>query len=104
MTSPAQIVMDGDRLRLRLTGAIDVNVSGHIAAVADPAMADHSGTVVADLSDVTFIDSSGLGALVALNNALTDRGHGPLQIVPGPPNVMRVLRLVGLDEVFVLTS
>lgn len=104
LTSPAQIVMSGDRLRLVLSGDIDVSVAAKIASLADPAVAAHTGQVVVDLSAVTFIDSSGVGALVALHNSLADRGLGPLRVVPGPPNVMRVLRLVGLDEVFELTS
>jgi len=103
LTSPAEIVADGDRLRLILSGAIDVSVAADIAALADSAAA-HTGDVVVDLSDVTFIDSSGVGALVALNNSLADRGPRTLYLQPGPPNVMRVLHLVGLDEVFQLSS
>jgi anti-sigma B factor antagonist len=97
-------VADADRLRLVLSGAIDVSVAAEIAALADSALAVHTGDVVVDLADVTFIDSSGVGALVALNNALADRGLGALYLRPGPPNVMRVLHLVGLDEVFQLSS
>jgi anti-anti-sigma factor len=102
LSSPAQIVIDGDRLRLVLSGAIDVSVAEEIAALADPVVAARTGDVVVDLSGVTFIDSSGVGALVALNNSLTERGLPALHIAPGPPNVMRVLHLVGLDEVFQL--
>lgn len=103
MSSPAQIVIDGDRLRLVLSGAIDVSVAAEIAALADPVVASHTGEVVVDLTAVTFIDSSGVGALVALNNSLADRGLGALRVTPGPPNVMRVLHLVGLDEIFQLS-
>jgi anti-sigma B factor antagonist len=104
LTSPARIVADGDRLRLILSGAIDVSVAAEIAALAEAAVAGHTGDVVVDLTDVSFIDSSGVGALVGLNNSLADRGLGTLHVRPGPPNVMRVLHLVGLDEVFHLTS
>jgi anti-sigma B factor antagonist len=104
LTSPAQIVADGDRLRLVLSGDIDVRVAAEIAALADSAVAAHTCDVVVDLADVTFIDSSGIGALVALNNSLADQGPRTLYLRPGPPNVMRVLRLVGLDDVFQLSS
>lgn len=104
MTTPAQIVVDGDRLRFVLSGDIDVSVAAEIAALADSAVTAHAGDVLVDLSEVTFIDSSGVGALVALNNSLADQGVRTLYLRPGPPNVMRVLHLVGLDEVFQLTS
>jgi anti-anti-sigma factor len=94
--------MEGARLRLVLTGAVDISAAEEIAALADPAIATHTGEVVVELSRVTFIDSAGVGALVALNNSLADRGLGPLRVTPGPPNVMQVLHLVGLDEVFEL--
>ena len=104
LTSTAKTVADGDRLRVILSGAIDVSVAAEIAALADSAVAAHTGDIVVDLSDVTFIDSAGVGALVALNNSLADRGTRTLYLQPGPPNVMRVLHLVGLDEVFQLSS
>lgn len=104
MSSSIQIDIEGDRLRVVLAGAIDVSVAAEIGALADSAVADHTGTTVVDLSKVTFLDSSGVGALVTLNNSLTERGLESLRIVPGPPNVMRVLQIVGLDAVFHSTS
>ena len=50
-----------------------------------------------DLSQVGFLDSSGLGALVAIRRLLGDR---PLDLLFPTPPVMRVLRLTRMDMVF----
>lgn len=51
-----------------------------------------------DLSQTTFIDSSGLGALVALHKmAITRRGR--LRLVNPQPSVQQILELTRLDGI-----
>ena len=58
------------------------------------------GRVVLDLSDVNFIDSSGLGAIVA---AMKQLGPGRSLALAGlQPNVEKVFRLTRMDTVFPL--
>lgn len=52
-------------------------------------------TVVVVLSDVTFIDSSGLGALLGQYRHLASRGGRLVLVDPRPP-VQRVLQFSGL--------
>lgn len=54
--------------------------------------------VILDLSGVTFLDSSGLGALVASHRRLRSLG-GVLGLVCRNDIVLRVFRLTGLDRV-----
>lgn len=56
-----------------------------------------AGRVVLDLSRVDFLDSSGLGALVAIRRMLGGRA---LDLMAPTPPVMRVLRLTRMDMVF----
>ena len=55
------------------------------------------GRVVLDLCRVDFLDSSGLGALVAIRRMLGGRA---LDLMSPTPPVMRVLRLTRMDMVF----
>ena len=51
-----------------------------------------------DLSDAKFIDSSGLGALIALQKTMAMR-HGVLRIVNPTSTVVQVLELTRLHRV-----
>jgi anti-sigma B factor antagonist len=53
--------------------------------------------LVLDLSGVTFIDSTGIRLILQANEHAI-RHAARLAVVRGPERVMRVLRLVGLDE------
>ncbi len=56
-------------------------------------------TLQVDLSAVTFLDSSGVGALVGLRNAALNKGGSLVLVSPQPP-VRRVLELTTMDKVF----
>jgi anti-anti-sigma factor len=53
---------------------------------------------VVDLSGVTFMDSSGINALITAHQAMND-AQGWLRIGGAQASVLRVLQLVGLDQV-----
>jgi anti-sigma B factor antagonist len=54
--------------------------------------------VVIDMAKVSFIDSSGLGALVSVRKSLGEAGE--IQLKNTGPFVSKVLRLTKLDQVF----
>lgn len=57
--------------------------------------------VVVDLSDVTFLDSTGLGVLVsALKRVREGDADGELRLVVSRPQVTKVLEVTGLSNVF----
>ena len=63
------------------------------------AAAEQPGSpVVLDLGNVTFLDSSGLGALVAVMKLLGP--ERPLHLAAVQPNVAKVFRLTRMDQVF----
>jgi anti-sigma B factor antagonist len=53
---------------------------------------------VADLSEVRYLDSTGLGVLIAFSRRLTDEGQIVLARAPDP--VLRLLEVTGLDTRF----
>jgi anti-sigma B factor antagonist len=56
-----------------------------------------------DLSSVTFLDSSGLGVLVALHKTLRAR-DGQVRLLKPAPNVLQVLELTRLHRIFEIVS
>jgi anti-sigma B factor antagonist len=58
------------------------------------------GPVILDLSQVDFLDSSGLGAVVAVKKLLGPAR--PLELAGLTPTVAKVFRLTRMDSVFVI--
>jgi anti-sigma B factor antagonist len=56
---------------------------------------------IVDLSEVGFLDSSGLGALAGVNKQLETHGNR-LRIVCADPKLVRLFSLTRLDEVLTL--
>ncbi|MEM8824547.1 MAG: STAS domain-containing protein [Pseudomonadota bacterium] len=62
--------------------------------------AGHGGRLLLDMVNIQFLDSSGLGALVAVMKSL---GEGrELELSNCAPAVMRVLTLTRMDRIFLL--
>jgi len=102
---------DEDQARFVVTPTDDcalVQACGEIDIATSPRLFDallvavgHSPRVVVDISDVTFVDSTGLNVLVSgLHHA---RGqHGELALV-GPAGIVRnALHVTGLHRLFVI--
>ncbi len=59
-----------------------------------------AGPVILDMARVTFLDSSGLGAVVAAMKALGP--ERPLELCGLTPTVRKVFRLTRMDSVFTI--
>ena len=86
----------GDRVIVVPEGEIDVASADRVRQETRAAQ-DESSVVVLDLRAVTFIDSSGMGALVELQRE-ADANDISLALVRGPAEVQRVIDLTGLGE------
>ncbi len=83
---------------IRLRGSVDLEHSPAIRQTLLEAVADKRNVLV-DLSEVTYIDSSGIACLIEALQAA--RGHGAeLALVSVSTQAMRVLELARLDIVF----
>lgn len=84
-----------------------VSVSGEVDVYSAPALKDsltellQSGvnSVVVDLTEVAFLDSTGLGALVEARSATTEAG-GSLPLVCTQERILKLFTITGLDGVF----
>ena len=57
------------------------------------------GRVVIDLSDVHYLDSSGLGTLVGLKASAAKQGYCILEIANLTPRILQLLRITKLHEI-----
>jgi anti-sigma B factor antagonist len=86
---------------LLFTGEIDVAVADHLRRLLDDALGTDPPGLIADLSEVTFMDSTGLSILVAALNRCRALGI-PLSLRRPPLQIQRLLDLSGLTGVFVI--
>ena len=93
---------EGDTLRVRLAGEFDINsIDEFRAAVEGPDATWQRAEI--DLSDIVFMDSSGLQTLVSLNTRARERGLDITLVRPSPP-VAHLLELTGLDTHFTVRN
>ena len=86
-------------VRLILSGELDVAVIDRLQQRL-AALAESDETVLLDLSELTFIDSSGLNVIVTAHRR-AQRNGSELRIDPNMSRpVHRVVHLMGLDSVF----
>ncbi len=92
-----------------VAGQTVLSVKGEVDMYSAPTLRDRltdlvdSGqrTVIVDLSEVGFLDSTGLGTLVAARKHATELG-GALPLVCSQDRVLKLFRITGLDAVFAI--
>lgn len=95
----ADQVPDGDRCRLVLRGELDLASAPLLEAALREA--EHSGVrhVELDLSDLEFIDSTGLRLLISASQAAESNGH-TFALRGRNPRVQRLFELTGTGDRF----
>lgn len=91
----------GDAPGVAVRGEVDVGVVQELEAAIDGAIRDSVGAFIVDLSDLEFIDSSGLHVLLRAR-ALLSREDRQLAVVCPYGPVRRALELSGVSDLFVL--
>ena len=92
---------DGEVCVVTVAGEVDVYTSPSLKIALADAAGDGCRIVIADLADVPFIDSSGLGVLVGALRRMREAG-GEMRLVSERDAVVKILRITGLDRVFPL--
>jgi anti-anti-sigma factor len=86
---------------LEISGDLDHTTAGELRECLTALTLRPGQRLVLDLAGMEFCDSSGITALiVARNHAHAARADVALAAVPAP--TLRVLRMVGLDQIFTL--
>jgi anti-sigma B factor antagonist len=82
-------------------GEVDINTVAQLSEALDHAVRESSGALIVDLSDVVFLGSTGLTALVRARAQL-GREDRALVVVCPPGPVRRLFELVGIVDLFEL--
>lgn len=96
-------VSTGDCAVLRVAGEIDVYTAPELRERVIGLIDDGTRHVIADLRDVDFVDSTGLGALVGSLKRLRLR-DGSLELVTNGGRILQIFQITGLTRVFELHS
>lgn len=89
---------EGDDAVVHLAGELDISTSPDL----QDALAELTGAprrVTVDLSDLEFVDSTGLAALLGAHKTLHEQG-GTLELRHPNKMVIGLVQITGLDEVF----
>ena len=89
---------DGQTVTATVAGDWDGASDGALIEYLHGLLDDGVRNIVVDAEQLTFCDSTCLGALVGLHQATMERG-GWLRVVAPPPAVRRPMILTGLDRV-----
>lgn len=84
---------------VRCHGRLINQTAGELREMVKP-MIPQGGTILIDLTDVSYMDSMGLGTLVGLKVSAVNEGYCTLTLVNLTPKIKELLRLTHLTSLF----
>ncbi len=95
----AELAQHGNTLIAKLSGELDLLTAPSFRTQVDGAL-DAAGprNLILELSQLSFVDSSGLGAILGRYKAVTQLGGRMLLVTP-QPQVQRIFTLSGLFKI-----
>jgi anti-sigma B factor antagonist len=99
----SQVLEGEDGVLISVSGEFDVHTAGQVRDALHEAEALTPQVITVELSDVSFMDSTGLGVLIgALNRAKAREAR--IVLADPTDRVLRLLALTGMDEHFEIGS
>ena len=94
--------LDSNIVVIRLNGRLDAKASNHVKTTLEELLQkEDSNKIIVDMQSVSFIDSSGLAALVSGLRLARDR-KGDIVLSGVQSQAQTVFRLTMLDRVFAI--
>lgn len=97
------ITAGADCAVVRISGEVDLYSAPQLREHVIQLLAEGIRHVIADLREVSFLDSTGLGALVGSLKRLREQ-DGSLELVTGAGRIRQLFTLTGLVRVFALSQ
>ncbi|HVL82312.1 MAG TPA: anti-sigma factor antagonist [Actinomycetota bacterium] len=89
---------DGNRRVVRLGGECDLSTAPQLQEALGPMRAPDVNEIIVDVSQLSFMDSTGLGVLVGALKRVRE-SEGQFKIAGAQGAVARVLEVSGLDRI-----
>jgi anti-sigma B factor antagonist len=90
-----------DECVIAVAGELDLYDAEKLREVLSPLVEEPGATIVVDMSELSFVDSTGIGVLVAMLKRAR-AGDGDLVLRRPSERITAVLSLTGLDRIFVI--
>ncbi len=90
---------EGETVIFTLTGSLDIATSPSVRAALLEEAGEGKHSVIADLTGLEFLDSTGLGALIGAQRRALEHGKDVKLVVSEGP-ISRLLNITGLVRVF----
>jgi anti-sigma B factor antagonist len=94
---------NGEALVFRLKGSLDLATSPSVRAALVEAADEGKHDIIVDLSQLEFIDSTGLGALIGAHRRALEHG-GRVRLIVNDGPIQRLLNITGLMRIFAVYS
>ena len=90
------------RYEVRLTGELDMSTAPQLREELSHLASEGGAHVTLDMSELAFVDSTGLSVLITGLKSLREEG-GDMALRSPTPGTVRVLAITGLTEVFAIS-
>jgi anti-sigma B factor antagonist len=89
--------LDGGIRAFTVRGELDMSTAPELERGLEEALADPGASIVIDLSECEFIDSTGIALIVRAWRRLADQGERQLALASGDHQVRRLLKITGVE-------
>ena len=92
-----------ERYTIRVSGEVDISNADKLREAIDFALEQPTEEICLDLTDVAYIDSTGIGVLVGAAHHAADHGKD-FSAINAQAGVMRVAQLLGVDREIAISA
>jgi len=96
-----KVASDNGSGTVHLAGELDLSTAPQLRRTVEELYREGTESLILDLSELTFVDSTGLSEFVAALKHCRNRG-GDVVLRSPTPSTTRVLNICGLDRVFTI--
>jgi anti-sigma B factor antagonist len=99
LTIDKKLIVDNNYWSIKLVGEVDVANANKFREALAESYEEQGADIVLDASELSYIDSTGLGIVIGAYGRMKERGHS-ISIKDARQNVKKLLQITSLDKIF----